>query len=244
MDDSISADEFGQLAQSRSKLYGFLSALYVRIPNNEFATTLLGEKFLSLRSIAASDEVSSEMKEGLRTMERFVEETKDRPRNKLAEELAVEWTRLFRGLKRGYGPPPPYESVYKEGSGQDSRQGIGDVMKIYREAGVGMDEKAGQRVDYVGVELDFMRHLTENETELWKKSNHIDAIKCLRSEEAFLLEHLSQWVPKFCDAVLQDARTDFYRGVARFTKGFLSLEAENVSSYIKLAESNLHLPVG
>ena len=29
-------------------------------------------------------------------------------------ELRKEFTRLFRGIQEGYGPPPPYESRYRQ----------------------------------------------------------------------------------------------------------------------------------
>jgi TorA maturation chaperone TorD len=234
-------DEFQQLAQSRSRFYGFLSALYLRIPNQEFAANLLGDKFLPfLRSITGSDEVPRQMNEGLRLIEEFVTKSKGHQQSGLAEELGVDWTRLFRGLKRGYGPPPPYESVYREGSEQDGRQTIGDVTKTYREVGAGMGDQSGQRADYIGIELDFMRYLTEKETEGWKKLDYREALKCLTSEKDFLAKHIMQWVQKFCDTVLTEARTDFFRGVARLTIGFLMLEEENINEYIGFAARNLN----
>jgi TorA maturation chaperone TorD len=240
--ESIGSNEFQQLAQSRSKLYGFLSALYVKLPNEEFAANLLCDKFQSLlQLISQSDQVSGEMKEGLKTIEGFVNETRDRPRTELAQELGVDWTRLFRGLKRGYGPPPPYESVYIESSEQDARQTIGEVMKTYREAGVSVDEKAGQRSDYIGIELDFMRHLAEKEMEMWERADYQEAIAYLGQEDDFLDKHIVPWIPKFCDKVFTEAQTDFYRGVALFTKGFLKLEEESIKGYMRLIEKNMRI---
>ena len=144
-------------------------------------------------------------------------------------------------MKPGYGPPPPYESVYSESSQQDGGQVIGDVLKAYREEGVDIDEKARQRPDYIGIELDFMRHLTEKEMERWNKSAHKEAIKYLTTEKDFLAKHIVPWIPKFCDAALKEARTDFYRGVAKLTKGFLQLEEENIEAYLAMAERNVSL---
>lgn len=238
--ESITFDEFRQLAQSRSKFYGFLSSLYVRIPNDEFGATLFGDKLQSfLPSVASSSEVPVEMKEGMRMIQEFAQQTKDSPRSKLKEELGVDWTRLLRGLKPGYGPPPPYEPVYSESSQQDEGLTIGDVLKTYREAGVDISEKAGERPDYIGVELDFMRYLTEKETKGWSQSAHTEGVKYLKMEENFLTKHLTQWIPKFCDKMLTEARTDFYQGVARLTKGFLKLEGENIDGYIALAENRM-----
>jgi TorA maturation chaperone TorD len=238
--ESVTFEEFRQLAQSRSKFYGFLSSLYVRIPNDEFVANLFGDKLRSfLPSVASSSEVPVEMKEGMRMIQEFAQQTKDHPRNKLKEDLGVDWTRLLRGLKPGYGPPPPYESVYSESSQQDGGLTIGDVLKTYRETGVDISEKAGERPDFIGVELDFMRYLTEKETEGWSQSAHTEGVKHLKTEENFLTKHLTQWVPRFCDKMLTEARTDFYKGVARLTKGFLTLEGENIGGYIALAENNM-----
>jgi TorA maturation chaperone TorD len=240
--ESITFDEFRQLAQSRSKFYGFLSSLYVRIPNGEFGANLFGDKLQSfLPSIASLAEVPAEMKEGLGMIQGFAQQTKDRSHGKLVEELGVDWTRLLRGLKPGYGPPPPYESVYSESSEQEGRLTIGDVLKTYREAGVDIGEKAKERPDYIGIELDFMRYLAEKEMEGWNQSAYSEGAKYLEMERDFLTRHLTQWVPKFCDKMLTEARTDLYRGVARLTKGFLTLEGESIEGYIALAERSLSL---
>jgi len=236
--ESITADEFRTLAQSRSKFYGFLSSLFVRTPNEELVTNLLGEKLLSfLPSISNSAEIPDEMKQGLGIIQAFIRSTKDNPRKKLLEELGVDWTRLFRGLKPGYGPPPPYESVYASGSSEEGEQGIGAVLRTYREAGVDIGENTRERPDYIGIELDFMRFMTEKEMEAWKKSDSTEAIKCLRIENDFLTKH-TKWIPKFCDKVLTEAQTDFYRGIARLTKGFLSMEEGHIEAYIDLVETN------
>lgn len=240
--ESVTFDEFRKLAQSRSKLYGLLTALYVQIPNDEFVTNLLGDKLLSfISSISSSAAVPEDMEEGLMMIRAFAQETKGRSRSEIVENLGVDWTRLLRGLKPGYGPPPPYESVYGESSEQDGGLIIGSVLKTYRQAGVDVGEKARERPDYIGIELDFMRYLTEKEMEGWNKSAYTKGVKYLGMERDFLTKHLIHWTPKFCDKMLTEAQTDFYRGVARLTKGFLTLEGDNMEGYIALAERSLRL---
>ena len=82
--ESITMNEFGQLAQSRSKFYGFLSGLYVQVPNDEFGANFLGDKLQALfPSISDSADVPADMKEGMRIIQAFVTDTKDRPEVKL-----------------------------------------------------------------------------------------------------------------------------------------------------------------
>ena len=37
-------------------------------------------------------------------------------------------------------------------------------------------------------------------------------------------EHLVQWAPRYCDALYEYKRSNFYKGVAKLTKGFILLD--------------------
>jgi len=42
-----------------------------------------------------------------------------------------------------------------------------------------------------------------------------------------------KWVPAFCDALYAYERTDFYKGIAKLTKGFILLEDAVVSDLLE-----------
>jgi TorA maturation chaperone TorD len=43
----------------------------------------------------------------------------------------------------------------------------------------------------------------------------------------FLDQHLSIWLPQFCDVVIKQADIRFYAGVAELTKNFLEFEQDS-----------------
>jgi TorA maturation chaperone TorD len=232
--ETVSIEEWTALATSRSRVYGFLAAVYNRLPDERFAESLSGSELVGfLSSMAVSQDLPKDMREGLRLIEGFIRDSQAKPLDELRTELAVERTRLLRGVKPGYSPPPPYESVYLGLDRQPLMQAGIAVRQIYAEAGVKLPEEVRDQPDFIGFELDFMRHLTEVEGQAWTNSDQEEALRALEQERAFLEEHITRWIPHFCEVMAQEAQLDFYRGIARMTKGFVLDEAQKVAELIK-----------
>jgi TorA maturation chaperone TorD len=183
-----------------------------------------------------SQDLPKDMREGLRLIEGFIRDSQAKPVDELRTELGVERTRLLRGVKPGYGPPPPYESVYVGSDRQPLMQASVAVRQIYAEAGVELPEEVRDQPDFIGFELDFMRHLAEKEATAWTDADREQALRFLEQERAFLEEHITRWIPRFCEVMAQEARLDFYRGIARMTKGFVLDEAKKVAEFIEWAQ--------
>ena len=221
------------MAEYRSRVYGFLAAAYDRLPDEEFAESLLGmDPADAFAFLGEADGLPDDMRAGLELLHGFIRDSQGKEPGELVTDLAVERTRLLRGLKPGYGPPPAYESVYASSGEQPVLQATISVRQAYAEAGVGLPEEVRDQPDFIGFELDFMRHLTAQEAEAWKKGGQEEASNLLKAERAFLDDHLARWVPRFCDVMEKEARLGFYQGIARMTKGFVLDEAEKVAEYL------------
>jgi TorA maturation chaperone TorD len=156
----------------------------------------------------------------------------------LSQRLGSEYTRLFRGIKRGYGPPPPYESVYR-----GERRVIGevtlDVMRMYRKAGFNIiDETAGPQ-DYLGTELKFMSFLSHDEMNAWHTRNSEEAKRLLEKEKEFLDKHLLQMVSQFSRGLIAETRETFYTSVARLTEEFTRMDSKNIEFLLKSLRKNV-----
>ena len=209
-------DFLKSLAEIRSKTYWFLSTLYLVRPDAGFLEDL------KLKLSEFSDQ-SDELAELIE----LIRETLEGDTKTLSQKLAVEFTRLFRGIKKGYSPPPPYESVYR-GEGRVMGETTLAVMKFYSEAGFGIVEEGEGPQDYIGVELKFMSLLCYREMESWKNERMPEGGRYLELEKRFLDEHILQWVPDFCRRVEAEAREEFYAAVARLTEEFIRLDSENL----------------
>lgn len=236
--DALTNEDLAQLARSRSQVYGFLAAAYNRLPDDGLALSLLGPELARfVASARESEDMDEDMREGWRLINAFIQASRGRPVEELKTDLAVERTRLFRGIKPGYGPPPPYEGVYASTSHEAFGHAMLAVKNFYAEAGVVLPEETHDQPDFIGFELDFMRILTEKEAHAWVGGNVTGAIGTAEKEQAFLGQHIGTWVPRFCDVMFKEAQLDFYRGIARLTKGYVEADAKTAGELVDVARS-------
>jgi putative dimethyl sulfoxide reductase chaperone len=196
----------GQAAE-RSAIYWWLAAFYLA-PLSAQALSQLGSD-LKAWEREPHDALTARLAGVLAT-----------PAEGLAERLAVEHTRLFGGLQQGYGPPPPFESVWRTGQlmGEISLQ----VADSYLEAGYADIDPAAGPQDHLGVELKFMALLCFQEAQAWTGNRSGEAGDWLRRESAFLDQHLLAWVPGFCETIARESREPFYAVVAELTRQILT----------------------
>jgi TorA maturation chaperone TorD len=129
----------------------------------------------------------------------------------LLKEIADEYVRLFLGPVKA--EVSPYQSTY-EGNviyGETTLR----LRNIFRQAGLRISQKAGVGEDHLGIELKFMAYLCG------RAVDERNVKEILELQRRFLEENMLPWVPKFCDDVIKSRGADFYRGMARVTKGFL-----------------------
>lgn len=150
--------------------------------------------------------------------------------------LIAEYHRLFVGP--GALPVPPYESVYREGwrvFGETTLK----VKRQYEEAGYALDPSFTELPDHMAVELAFMALLAEEEARAWEAQDASAAFSWLDRERAFLGDHLTRWLPGFCDRLLASTEVPFYRGLAVSLREFVALDDERVRALTGLLEEAL-----
>ena len=132
-------------------------------------------------------------------LEDFELESKD-----TAEEVLGDFNSLFLYPE---GKLPPLESLYTEG------EDIADtVAAFYYGTGLTFEEDYETVADHISIEFLFMSYLIDID-------NH-------ELQQKFLEEHISNWVPYYCEQVMKQARTVFYREITEITKGFIEHEYE------------------
>ncbi len=229
---TLTSDEFLELSEFRGRIYGFLSLVCLQVPSHDFVNRLLGDEVSSLLSTFPFDTgLPQEMEEGLEDIQRFIRTFSGQAVADVHQSLSVEYTRLFRGIQSGYGPPPPYESVYSSERHALMGRAAFEVQREYAEACVGTPAGYNEPPDYIGLELDFMRFLAEKEAESWERDERDRALGYLNMERDFLGKHIIKWVPEFCDKVTDMAKLDFYRGIARMTKGFVTDDYDRIEDF-------------
>jgi putative dimethyl sulfoxide reductase chaperone len=225
---ALAAESPAAAAAARAGAYGFLALLCNQRPNGDLVRRLRAIGVEGLLSMVDSELDNGLIRQGLEEMATFVAESGERSDGEVEELLAVDWTRLFRGVRPGYGPPPPYEAVYvtKSASQVEVLQAISE---LYRRHGAAVDPASANRVDYLGVQFDFLRFLAIEEIEAWRSRDEKQALYYLEAADDFIKKHVVPWAPLYCDRVIADARTHFFRGFARLIKGVLAAAESNPS---------------
>src|SRR5512140_324291 len=93
-------------ARNRANMYSFLATLLNERPDTALIENLkmAGGEFICALANEAS--LTGSAAEGFQAMAKFVEENKSLPEQQVRQDLAVDWTRLFRGLSPAYSPMP------------------------------------------------------------------------------------------------------------------------------------------
>jgi len=209
-------ETYKELADKRSKIYWFLSDFYNIKPTWEFLEELRN----NLMRVSGSEEF-----EELVELKRYLENlSEDR-----VLELQVLFTRLMRGIKEGYSPPPPYESVYRENRlcGEWTLR----VMNFYKKCGFGIIDKTVGPQDHITAELKFMSHLCIKEKDGWENGQKTISLQWMKMEEEFLKNHVLAWVPEFCRIIASES--NFYSPIARLTRKWLEEDFYYINDVLK-----------
>lgn len=202
--------DYSELSKQRSNIYKFLSLIYAQEPDEK-----LVEKILEPEILIALSEV------GIKLSDEVILESKE----KLLEDLIVEYTRLFLGPGHHISP---HESVYIGGY-KDRDPQIGllwgnatvEVKDLIEELGYIYQDEYNGIPDHLAVELELMSNLTAKEHDVIINDNLNEGYNYLSKEKQFLNEHLARWIEPFCELVVENAEHSFYREMAFLTKDFV-----------------------
>ncbi len=200
-------------AEQRTNIYGFLSIVYLQEPNREFIRSLRESNFSDV----------------LNSSDLHFEEQND-VSDKFLNGLVLEYTRLFVGPGKHISP---YESVYRDNENALWSETTVEVKNFIESSGLEYSSSWTGLPDHIGVELEFMQRITCHEKEAWSRGDIETTTRCLEFEKKFIDEHLSQWIPVFCDKVKKETRVAFYGEIAEFTCQFVDLDNRLINKNLR-----------
>ncbi|OGC94411.1 MAG: hypothetical protein A2W25_01895 [candidate division Zixibacteria bacterium RBG_16_53_22] len=213
-----------ELARARAKLYQLLGALYFK-PYQPEMLSLLAQWVKTRAAADFRQTFSAEINLGLSLLKDFFREKSGNTWPELGEIVSVEFTRLFRGVKIGYSPPPPYESVYREETGRVFGEVTVAVWRKYRSFGFSpVKELKNEPPDHLGLEMEFMHRLCSLEADAWQEADVHKAHQVMDGEREFCREHLLTWLPQWRDRIREFDSPGFFRGLAELTLGWVAFD--------------------
>jgi molybdopterin-containing oxidoreductase family molybdopterin binding subunit len=209
-----------ELISCAGEIFNFFSSFFYRAPDRSFISCLNDARFYTLLTSLESNAhlFSNSFKEALADIEEFIKLAQRVNIEETLTGVGVEYTRLFRGMKPGYGVCLPYESLYRNGSSDLSV--LQDVVKQYNEAGVKISDNCCERYDHLSVELNFISYLCKEITQASEAGEQNKVLNYLALKKKFL-QRLSEWVPTFCDKVIRTSTSKLLTGLVKLLKEFI-----------------------
>ena len=113
-------------------------------------------------------------------------------------DLSVAYTKLF------LGPPevlaPPYASFYLDRGVVMGPSSV-EMMKLYGEAGLRLDDEFDEMPDHVAVVLEFLYYLLFREARACGRNAHEEKEKLQNIRIRFLKNYVFPWVSRFCGKI-------------------------------------------
>ncbi len=121
---------------------------------------------------------------------------------------------------------PPYENEYCANRDVTFRsQRLADIAGFYHAFGLDRASTARERIDHLSFEAEFLQILIARQ--LYATDRGLDdsrAEVCREAERRFFVEHLGWWLPAFGVQLEARSSSRFYKGLARFVRGFAAAE--------------------
>lgn len=205
-------------AAARSKLYGFLAMIFHREVTAETLATMRKPDFQTALAAASAF---------------IAEEPPGSDDDRLLEDLAVDYTKLFVGPGKHVSP---HASVHLGGENGELWGVSTTAVKNYIES-LGFEFEPDYRglPDHVSIELELMERLTRAEAGAWRSGDGEAVVHCLEVQQTFLEQHLLMWLPGFCEKIVTMASLAFYREMAELTSAFVGWEREEVGRRLAAA---------
>ncbi len=141
-----------------------------------------------------------------------------------SEGIEAAYRRLF-GVTGSSELCPPCETEYEPNAELVYRcQRFADVAGFYRAFGVQIAAPAGERMDHITAETEFLYLLLAKQVAALQEGNEEGFEVSKEAHREFFQQHLGWWIPAFTRLLAGTAPPGFYRELAALTAALSALE--------------------
>lgn len=142
--------------------------------------------------------------------------------NSTAEQLLIEYSRLFLGPFKLVAPP--YGSVWLDQSKTVMGESTARVAAFYQAHGLRLADDFPELPDHIAVELEFFSYLAFKQREAGITEDNAGAEPYAQAQQAFLSTFLLPWLTPFSEAITNDGEAPFYAAIAQCTTAFVAAQ--------------------
>lgn len=229
---NVQVETLKPLIEARVFAYDFLRRAFWTEPSRDYLQRLTQEGFIEAFPFQGEEE---NIAKGMELLQSYLQSHQVLEVEEY-DSLHWDYTRLFIGPHKL--PAPPWESAYLNKERLLFQKETLEVRKAYLKYAFLPVEYGHEADDHVGLELDFMYRLNElillnlNEN----KTEELELM--LMDQKSFLEEHLLQWIPSLSQAVIKNANTTFYQGMANLLEGYLTVDLRALNELLEISRSN------
>lgn len=165
----------------------------------------------------------AQMRAGLASMQEFCR--KDEP-GEVLRAASDDFNKLFVGP--GHKPCPPWSSVYADGKWLVNGPTAQKVKGIFKAEGFAIPEGNREPWDHISYEFQFMadeqKSLLDQDDNTAGGQTAGGGAQSIMKARDFFAKYMAGWIPTFLDGVEREARTEFYKGLAVFTRGVMGVQ--------------------
>ena len=216
-------------AESREKMYRLLAGIYIQEIDKKMLDALKNMEFPKQDHPKESYEM--DLSEGYALVEKYLDGVTFENVDEMLEYLAADYAKIFLAAGQADGKAAfPYESVYtsegKECGGVDLH-----LNALYLSKGLEINPDMFRiEADHIGLEFSYMAKLCSLQAEYCGNGDSNKAEETVKEEIEFYKDHFGKWITAFTTDIYKLADEDFYKGFAKITRGFLTLEKEILKS--------------
>jgi DMSO reductase family type II enzyme chaperone len=140
-----------------------------------------------------------------------------------AEELAIEYTRLFDA--GASGPPCPlYGGLY----GGDRMAKMEEAVRFYNHFGLALSQEQRELPDHISTQLEYMHFLAYREVEALQAG--LDPGPYRRAQRDFVSRNLGAWIPKLCERLEKENGDEYFQALIGLLADLLAADGARFSS--------------
>jgi TorA maturation chaperone TorD len=142
-------------------------------------------------------------------------------KGKTAEEIFNELRYDYADIFLNVGPNPvfPYESVHVKREPVVMQEPVVELREYFRKAGVHKNPEYCDLEEHIAVQMELLRYLLEKRDEALYRD--------------FFKNKYTKWISSFCDQLVACTKTDFYQGLAHFTRGAMMCESMRLEGFTR-----------
>ena len=133
----------------------------------------------------------------------------------------------------------PWSSVYMDKGGMIFGQTALQVKALFAELGYVIPEGRAEPSDHIAYEWQFIADLQKKIALAFSYADGNGTNQYIEALGCFMTSYFNPWLTEFLDKVQDNAQTDFYRGLAMFSRGLWSLEKDLLADLGNLERAGL-----